>query len=201
MPTRENFPDELRSSKITTAYGGSKETRSDSLNWDDLKALRDIWPHKLLVKGLLHPDDALKSLEYGADGIIVSNHGGRNCDAAPSPIEVLPDIVKAVGDRTTVIFDSGVRRGSDVVKALALGADAVMVGRSTLYGVAAGGEAGAARALEIYREEIHRNIALLGCSTIAELGPQCLQFVDAQLRPPSLSRPALRAVDAKTAGG
>jgi isopentenyl diphosphate isomerase/L-lactate dehydrogenase-like FMN-dependent dehydrogenase len=138
MPTRENFPDELRSSKITTAYGGTKETRSDSLNWDDLKALRDIWPHKLLVKGLLHPDDALKSLEYGADGIIVSNHGGRNCDAAPAPIEVLPEIVKAVGDRTTVIFDSGVRRGSDVVKALALGAKMVLIGRSTLYGTAAG---------------------------------------------------------------
>ena len=84
-----------------------------------------------------------------------------------------------------------------MVKALALGANAVMVGRSTLYGVAAGGEAGAARALEIYRDEISRNMALLGCSTIPELGPHCLQFVDAQLRPPSLARPALRAADTK----
>src|SRR6476661_8888116 len=96
MPTRANFPKELQGS-ITTAYGGNKETRSDSLNWDDLKALRDIWPGKLLVKGLLHPDDAEKSLEYGADGIGVSNHGGRNCDAAPATIEVLPQIVKEVG--------------------------------------------------------------------------------------------------------
>lgn len=171
MPTRANFPDELRG-KITTAYGGDKNTRSDSLSWDDLKALRDIWPGKLLVKGLLHPDDAERSLEYGADGIIVSNHGGRNCDAAPSPIEVLPDIAKAVGHRTTIILDSGVRRGSDVVKALALGAQMVLIGRSTLYGTAAAGEAGAARALEIYRGEVSRSMAQIMCNKISEIGPQ-----------------------------
>ncbi|MBI3915540.1 MAG: alpha-hydroxy-acid oxidizing protein [Betaproteobacteria bacterium] len=171
MPTRVNFPDELKG-KITSAYGGSKETRNDSLNWDDLKALRDIWPGKLLVKGLLHPDDASKSLEYGADGIIVSNHGGRNCDAAPAPIEVLPEIVKAVGDRTTVLFDSGVRRGSDVVKALALGAKMVLIGRSTLYGTAAAGHAGATRALDIYRGEISRGMAQISCNRVSEIGPQ-----------------------------
>jgi isopentenyl diphosphate isomerase/L-lactate dehydrogenase-like FMN-dependent dehydrogenase len=175
MPTRENFPEELQG-KITTGYGGTKETRSDSLNWDDLKALRDIWPGKLLVKGLLHPDDASRSLEYGADGVIVSNHGGRNCDAAPSPIEVLPEIVKAVGDRTTVLFDSGVRRGSDVVKALALGAKMVLIGRSTLYGTAAGGEAGATRALDIYRGEISRAMAQIACNTVSEIGPQHVGF-------------------------
>ncbi|RPJ44292.1 MAG: hypothetical protein EHM16_15850, partial [Betaproteobacteria bacterium] len=115
-------------------------------------------------------------------------------DGIISPIEVLPEIVDAVGKRATVFMDSGIRRGSDVVKALALGANAVMVGRSTLYGVAAGGEAGAARALEIYRDEISRNMALLGCCTINDLGPHCLQFVDPQLRPAMPSRPALRAV-------
>jgi len=166
----------LRSSKITTAYGGTKETRSDSLCWDDLKALRDIWPGKLLVKGLLHPDDAEQSVELGADGVIVSNHGGRNCDAAPSPIEVLPAIVKAVGDRSTVLFDSGVRRGSDVVKALALGAQMVLVGRSTLYGTAAAGEAGAARALDIYRGEISRAMAQIACNKVSEIGPQHVAF-------------------------
>jgi isopentenyl diphosphate isomerase/L-lactate dehydrogenase-like FMN-dependent dehydrogenase len=171
MPQRANFPDELKG-KITTEYGGTKETRSDSLNWDDLKALRDIWPGKLLVKGLLHPDDAERSLEYGADGVVVSNHGGRNCDSAPSPIEVLPHIVKAVGDRTTIIFDSGVRRGSDVVKALALGAKMVLIGRSTLYGTAAGGEAGAKRALDIYRGEISRAMAQIACNKVSEIGPQ-----------------------------
>jgi (S)-mandelate dehydrogenase len=171
MPQRVNFPVELQT-KITTAYGGNKETRSDSLNWDDLKALRDIWPGKLLVKGLLHPDDASKSLEYGADGVIVSNHGGRNCDAAPAPIEVLPEIVKAVGDRTTVLFDSGVRRGSDVVKALALGAKMVLIGRSTLYGTAAAGEIGARRALDMYRGEISRSMAQISCNRVGEIGPQ-----------------------------
>jgi len=175
MPQRVNFPDELKG-KITSAYGGSKETRNDSLNWDDLKALRDIWPGKLLVKGLLHPDDASKSLEYGADGVIVSNHGGRNCDAAPAPIEVLPEIVKAVGDRTTVIFDSGVRRGSDVVKALALGAKMVLIGRSTLYGTAAAGYAGATRALDIYRGEISRGMAQISCNRVSEIGPQHVAF-------------------------
>jgi isopentenyl diphosphate isomerase/L-lactate dehydrogenase-like FMN-dependent dehydrogenase len=171
MPERVNFPDELKG-KITTAYGGNKETRADSLSWDDLKALRDIWPNKLLVKGLLHPDDCAKAVEYGADGIIVSNHGGRNCDAAPASIEVLPDIVKTVGDRTTIVFDSGVRRGSDVVKALALGADFVLIGRSTLYGTAAAGYTGAKRALDIYHGEISRGIANISCNRISEVGPQ-----------------------------
>jgi (S)-mandelate dehydrogenase len=171
MPTRVNFPAELQT-KITREYGGNKETRADSLNWDDLKALRDIWPGKLLVKGLLHPDDASKSVDLGADGVIVSNHGGRNCDAAPSPIDVLADIVKAVGDRTTVLMDSGVRRGSDVVKALALGAKMVLIGRSTLYGTAAAGERGAKRALDIYRGEMSRGMAQISCNTVAEIGPQ-----------------------------
>ena len=171
MPQRENFPKELQTN-ITREYGGNKETRSDSLSWNDLKDLRDIWPGKLLVKGLLHPDDAEKSLEYGADGVIVSNHGGRNCDAAPSPIEVLPDIVKAVGHKTTIVFDSGIRRGSDVVKALALGAKFVLIGRSTLYGTAAGGEAGATRALDLYRGEISRAMAQIACNKVSEIGPQ-----------------------------
>jgi isopentenyl diphosphate isomerase/L-lactate dehydrogenase-like FMN-dependent dehydrogenase len=175
MPQRENFPKELQAN-ITREYGGNKETRSDSLCWDDLKALRDIWPGKLLVKGLLHPDDAEKSLEYGADGVIVSNHGGRNCDAAPSPIEVLPDIVKAVGHKTTIVFDSGVRRGSDVVKALALGAKFVLIGRSTLYGTAAGGEAGAKRALDIYRGEISRAMAQIAANRVSEIGPQHVAY-------------------------
>ena len=106
---------------------------------------------------------------------------------------VVPELVDAVGKRATVFCDSGFRRGSDVVKALCLGADAVMIGRATLYGVAAGGEVGAARALEIFRDEIHRNIALLGVNKLSELGPQYLKFIDATLRPASL-RPALRAV-------
>ena len=174
--------------------------RTDAIKWDDLDALRKIWPHKLIVKGMLNAEDAAEAVNHGADGIDVSNHGGRNLDGIISPMEVLPEIVDAVGKRATVFCDSGFRRGSDVVKALCLGANAVMVGRATLYGVAAGGEAGAARALEIFRDEIHRNIALLGVNTLSQLGPQYLKFIDNTLRPASV-RPALRAVpDAKVAG-
>jgi (S)-mandelate dehydrogenase len=172
MPTRANFPDKLKTKITTDPAGGRKATRNDSLAWDDLKALRDIWSGKLLVKGVLHPDDAAKALEYGADGVVVSNHGGRNCDSSPAPLDVLPAIVKAVGDRTTVIFDSGVRRGSDVVKALALGAKMVLIGRSTLYGTAAEGEAGARRALEIYRGEISSAMAQIACNRVSDIGPE-----------------------------
>ncbi len=193
MPQRVNFPAELQS-KITTAYGGNKETRSDSLNWDDLKALRDIWPGKLLVKGLLHPDDASRSVELGADGVIVSNHGGRNCDCAPSPIQVLPAIVEAVGDRTTVIFDSGIRRGSDVIKAIALGAKMVLIGRSTLYGTAAAGYQGAKRALDIYRSEISRGMAQISCNTVSEIGREHIAY-DWELQGASLARPGARVPD------
>src|SRR5262249_21276221 len=175
MPTPVTIPDELKG-RIATAYGGHKEPRSDSLNWDDLKALRDIRPGKLLVKGLLHPDDAAKSVEHGADGVIVSNHGGRNCDGAPSPLDVLPDVVRAVGDRGTVLFDSGIRRGSDVVKALALGAKMVLIGRSTLYGTAPAGEAGATRALDLYRGETSRPMAQISCNRVSEIGPQHVSF-------------------------
>ena len=117
-------------------------------------------------------EQAALAIENGADGIIVSNHGGRNCDAAPAPIEVLPDIAKAVGHKTTIVFDSGVRRGSDVVKALALGAKMVLIGRSTLYGTAAAGYDGAARALELYRGEISRGMANVSCNRVSEIGRQ-----------------------------
>ena len=196
MPMYANYP-AVAKAKMTAGPMGRSSLRSDSISWPDLDALRKIWPHKLIVKGMLDPDDAAKAVDHGADGIDVSNHGGRNLDGIISPMEALPDIVDAVGSRATVFMDSGIRRGSDVVKALAMGANAVMVGRSTLYGVAAGGEAGAARALEISRDEISRNIALLGCRSLAELGPQYLKFVDPTLRAPKHFRGPLRAVDTK----
>ena len=198
MPTYANYPAAARA-KMTRGPVGRSSLRTDSISWGDLDALRKIWPGKLIVKGILDPQDAKTAVDHGADGIDVSNHGGRNLDGIVSPIEVLPEIVDAVGSRTTVFMDSGIRRGSDVVKALALGANAVMVGRSTLYGVAAGGEAGAARALQIYRDEIHRNMALLGCNSIADIGPQCLHFADRhELRAPK-ERPQLRVVEGKVA--
>ena len=168
MPRYENYPSELRN-KITARPMGKSMLRNDSLTWDDLRVLRKIWPHTLIVKGILHPQDALLAADCGADAVIVSNHGGRNLDSSMAPIEVLPEVVDAVGKRVTVIVDSGFRRGSDVVKALALGAKAVLIGRATLYGTAVGGEAGAARAIDLFREEIDRVLALLGCPDIGAL--------------------------------
>jgi isopentenyl diphosphate isomerase/L-lactate dehydrogenase-like FMN-dependent dehydrogenase len=169
MPRYENYPSELKH-RITARPMGKSMLRNDSLNWDDLRALRKMWPHALIVKGILHPQDAVLAADCGADAVIVSNHGGRNLDSSMAPLEALPEVVDAAGKRITVMVDSGFRRGSDVVKALALGAKAVLIGRPTLYGTAAGGEAGAARAIAIFREEIDRVLALLGCQNVAELG-------------------------------
>ena len=144
--------------------------RNDTLDWGFLRRVRDMWPRTLIVKGILHPDDAVKAADYGADGIIVSNHAGNTNDAALTPIDALPAIVDAVGERVTVIVDSGFRRGSDVLKGLALGADAVAVGRATLYGVGAAGEAGASRALQILAAEIHRTMGVMGLTDIDSIG-------------------------------
>ena len=173
MPRYENYPSAIKS-KITGLPMGRASLRTDSLSWDDLRQLRQIWPRKLIVKGILHPQDAVLAADCGADAVVVSNHGGRNLDVTMAPIEVLPDILQALGGRIPVIVDSGFRRGSDVVKALALGADMVYVGRSTLYGVGAGGEAGATRAINIFREEIDRVMALIGCPDIAGLNSDYL---------------------------
>lgn len=191
MPMYANYPAAAKA-KMTKGPMGRSSLRTDSIRWDDFDELRRIWPHKLIVKGVLDAEDAATAVDHGADGIDVSNHGGRNLDGIASPIEVLPEIADAVGSRATIFMDSGIRRGTDVVKALALGADAVMVGRSTLYGIAAGGEAGASRALEIYRDEIHRVLALLGVNGVAELGPQYLLFAETPLRPPARPRPGAR---------
>lgn len=176
MPTRANYPEGM-SEKFTQVSSAERKTKNDTLGWTDLKVLRDMWPGKLIVKGILTPRDAALAIAHGADGIIVSNHGGRNFDSSMAPIEALGPIVDAVGDRTTVIVDSGFRRGSDVVKALAIGAKLVLVGRATLWGTTVGGEAGAARAIAFYREEISRTIAYLGCCSVAELKRDCLEFV------------------------
>jgi isopentenyl diphosphate isomerase/L-lactate dehydrogenase-like FMN-dependent dehydrogenase len=154
-----------------------------------------MWPGTLMVKGLAHPHDAIMAADCGADGVVVSNHGGRNLDGAMAPLEALPDVVDAVGKRIPVIVDSGFRRGSDVVKALALGASAVLIGRSTLYGVAAGGYDGATRAIDLFREEISRVMALLGVRTIDELGPELLHFQDNTFRRTAQSRAELKLLD------
>lgn len=175
MPRYENYPDAVKSS-ITARPMGRALKLNDSLTWEDVRALRKLWPRALMVKGILRPQDAALAADCGADAVIVSNHGGRVVDGALAPIEVLPEIVEAVGKRVPVIIDSGFRRGTDVVKALALGASAVLIGRATLYGTAAAGEAGAARAISFFREEIDRTLALLGCGSIAALNREYLVF-------------------------
>ncbi len=176
MPTYANYPEELRTT-ITARPMGRSMLKCESLNWEHLRTLRKMWPGKLMVKGVLHPEDAKLAADCGADGVIVSNHGGRNLDSSMAPLDMLPEVLDAVGKRLTVIVDGGFRRGSDIVKALALGANAVTIGRATLYGTAAAGEAGAARAIAILREETDRVMALIGCRSVAELGPEYLRYV------------------------
>jgi isopentenyl diphosphate isomerase/L-lactate dehydrogenase-like FMN-dependent dehydrogenase len=167
-PRYQNFPEETQT-KITALPMGRSSNFCSNITWDDVRELRKLWPHKLIVKGIQHPQDAIFAADCGADAVVISNHGGRVLDAAPVPILTLPRVVDAVGKRMTVIVDSGFRRGSDVIKALALGANAVMLGRAPLHGTAAAGEAGAARALQIYRDEIDRVLALVGCTRIDQL--------------------------------
>lgn len=140
-----------------------------SVTWDDIAWLRELWQGPLLLKGILSAADALRALDHGIDGIVVSNHGGRQLDGVPGSLEVLPAIAEAVQGRVPLILDGGVRRGSDVIKALALGANACMIGRPYLYGLGAAGEAGVTKALDILRSGIERTLALLGCPNASDL--------------------------------
>jgi isopentenyl diphosphate isomerase/L-lactate dehydrogenase-like FMN-dependent dehydrogenase len=199
IPRFENYPPEIMD-KLTARTLKRAFLKNDSLDWNDIRTLRKLWPGVLMVKGILHPQDAILAADCGADGVIVSNHGGRMLDSSPAPIEVLPEILDAAGKRLTVMVDSGVRRGADVVKALALGAQAVLIGRATLYGTAAAGEAGAARAIAILREETDRVMALIGACNVAALNRAFLHV--AGTPPRDTDRPAaetaLRSVEALT---
>jgi isopentenyl diphosphate isomerase/L-lactate dehydrogenase-like FMN-dependent dehydrogenase len=139
------------------------------VTWEDLSWIRRIWPGPIFVKGVLTGEDARRAIGEGVAGVIVSNHGGRQLDSAPASLRALPEIVKAVNGRAEVLMDGGVRRGSDIVKALCLGARAVLIGRAYAYGMAAAGEAGIARAIEILRADVERTLALLGCASVAAL--------------------------------
>ncbi|MDK3022649.1 alpha-hydroxy acid oxidase [Cupriavidus taiwanensis] len=170
MPQLENLlgftPDAVSSTTIASSVGKNYDPAFD---WDALRQIRDRWPRKLLVKGILHQDDARLVADAGCDGVIVSNHGGRQLDGAIASLDALGPIAEAVGDRITVLLDGGVRRGADIVKAIAMGAHAVMVGRPMLYGVCAAGEVGARRALSLLEEELVRTMRLSGTRTIAEI--------------------------------
>jgi isopentenyl diphosphate isomerase/L-lactate dehydrogenase-like FMN-dependent dehydrogenase len=139
------------------------------VTWTDLKWIREIWRGSILVKGVLTGDDARRSLDAGAGGVIVSNHGGRQLDGVSASLRALPEVVKAVGRQGEVLMDGGIRRGSDIAKAICLGARAVLIGRAYAYGLGAAGEAGVARAIAILRADLQRAIVLLGCKSISEL--------------------------------
>jgi isopentenyl diphosphate isomerase/L-lactate dehydrogenase-like FMN-dependent dehydrogenase len=139
------------------------------VTWDDLKWIRQAWNRPIVIKGIHTAEDARRAVDIGADGLVVSNHGGRQLDGVAPTLRVLPEVVSAVGDRIEVLLDGGVRRGSDIVKALCLGARAVMAGRAYAYGLGAAGGAGVARAIDILRSDLVRTLKLLGCTSVAEL--------------------------------
>jgi L-lactate dehydrogenase (cytochrome) len=157
------------SSNLIRAIG-----RRDGLAWEHLALIRARWPGHLLVKGILSAEDARIARDYGADGVIVSNHGGRQLDGAVAPLRVLPEIAQAASGMA-VILDGGIRRGTDVLKALALGADFTFLGRPFLYAAAVGGEAGLRHAITLLWEEIHRDMAMLGITDLAQLSPEFLR--------------------------
>ena len=141
-----------------------------TVTWEDFHWIRQVWKGPILVKGILIGDDARKAVDHGAAAVVVSNHGGRQLDGTSSTLQVLPEIVKAVNGGAEVLMDGGIRRGSDIVKALCLGASAVLIGRAYAYGLSAAGRAGVARALEILRADVERTLKLLGCSSVSQLG-------------------------------
>jgi L-lactate dehydrogenase (cytochrome)/(S)-mandelate dehydrogenase len=171
LPMMRNWqpyaPDGATPDQVADVYGTL--TPAPMVNWDHLRRIREEWPGPLAVKGVLHPDDAREAVRIGVQGLVVSNHGGRQLDAAPSPLEMLPAIRAAVGERVQIILDSGVRRGSDVVIARCLGANSTIFGRPTLFGVAAAGQPGAAHALRLVRNEVDMVMAQIGCQAFAEL--------------------------------
>jgi L-lactate dehydrogenase (cytochrome) len=145
-----------------------------ALSWKDVEWIKKIWPGKLILKGILDADDARTAVKLGADAIVVSNHGGRQLDGAPSSISALPAIAQAVGSDTEVMFDGGIRTGADMLRALALGARACLIGRAYIYGLGAGGQAGVAKAIDILNKELSVTMALTGTNRIADIGPQVL---------------------------
>jgi (S)-mandelate dehydrogenase len=162
---------DVSATDLATAVGREMDA---SFDWEDLKRIRELWPGKLVLKGVERPDDAERAAAMGCDGVVVSNHGGRQLDGAAATLDALPAVARAAGSKLTVLLDGGVRRGVDLLKARALGAQAVLVGRATLFGVMAGGEAGAGHALEILSSEYQRAMRLCGVRSTAGIGPDLI---------------------------
>jgi len=152
-----------------------------TVTWNDLRWIRAVWSGPIVVKGVLIADDAKRAVDEGVAAVVVSNHGGRQLDCVSPSAQALPEIVAAVNGRVEVLMDGGIRRGSDIVKAVCLGARAVLVGHAYAYGLAAAGEAGVARALEILRDDVERTLRLLGCPAVAELNSSYLEVLSKPL--------------------
>jgi (S)-mandelate dehydrogenase len=186
LPPMKNYspyaPDGADAAAVGALFG--KVFPAPGLTWSFLDEVRRLWPRKLFVKGILHPDDATRAVSAGADGIMVSNHGARQLDRAPAPIDVLPAIREAVGDRVEITLDGGVRRGADVVTALCLGANAVFIGRPALYGATVAGAAGVKKVLDILAAEVAMVLAQIGCPRVADLGPHFVIRPDRRAFPP-----------------
>jgi (S)-mandelate dehydrogenase len=175
VPRMKNLEGMVRwSTKITDIAASVGREMDATFDWDQLKLIRDAWPGKLVLKGVERPDDAERAASLGCDGVVVSNHGGRQLDGAQATLDALPAVARAVGSRITVLMDGGIRRGVDILKARALGARAVLTGRATLFGVIAGGEAGATRAIQILGGEFERAMQLSGVRKAADIGPELL---------------------------
>lgn len=161
-------------SDIRALAGKMSSLLDPAMSWPDVEALRAQWKGPMLLKGVLHPEEARRALDCGIDGLIVSNHGGRQLDGAPASLDALPAVVDAVAGRAPILIDGGIRRGADAVKAIALGATAVLVGRPQLWGLSVAGEAGVAHMLEIFRREIDRTMGLMGAKRLSDLSPSDL---------------------------
>jgi L-lactate dehydrogenase (cytochrome) len=170
-----NLMGHLKGTEDITALSTWINSQFDtSLNWKDVEWIRSIWPGKLILKGILDVEDAEEAAKSGAQALVVSNHGGRQLDGAPSSIEVLPEIVDAVGSQMEILFDGGIRSGQDVMRALALGAKSCMIGRAYAYGLGAGGQAGVAKAIDVIAKELETTMGLCGVNTIAEIDDHVL---------------------------
>lgn len=168
FPNLEPFIPEADRNLFGVARWCAKHHRS-AISWQNIETIRSLWPRKLIIKGVQHEDDLKMCIDADADGVVLSNHGGRQLDRAVSPVELIAPARAAAGPDFTILVDSGFRRGTEIVQALALGADAVLLGRATLYGLAAGGEAGATRAIDILAAEVDRTIGMLGLTHVDEL--------------------------------
>ncbi len=183
---------------VNSLSGWTQQQFDPALNWKDLEWIRKYWPGKLVIKGILDIDDAKTAIKLGTDAIVVSNHGGRQLDGTSSSIAMLPRIVDAVGSDTEILFDGGIRTGADIVRALALGARACMVGRASVWGLGAGGQEGVAKAIDILKKELSVTMALTGVAKVSQIDGRVIEGGVAKKKPATASKPKTKTV-AKTA--